>query len=93
MTALPTPLTKDRIWSFSSWVSSPISPSGGIVMMTSCVCSPVHRTRRKSALFSAVVAMSKWTMSVVAMGAACPAVRRVMPQVTHDWVDGGLASG
>ena len=59
MTAFPTPLTNDRIWSFSSCTSSPISPSGGIVMITSWVCSPVQRTWRKSALCSATVAISK----------------------------------
>ena len=32
----------------ASWTSSPISPPGGMVMMTSWVCSPVHSTRRKS---------------------------------------------
>ena len=43
----------------SSCTSSPISPPAGIVMITSWVCSPVHSTRRKSALFSATVAMVK----------------------------------
>jgi uncharacterized membrane protein YgdD (TMEM256/DUF423 family) len=41
----------------SSCTSSPISPSGGMVMMTSWVFLPVHSTRRKSAYFSASVAM------------------------------------
>ena len=58
--ASPVPLTKVRIWSVSSWVSAPISPPGGMVMMTSWVWLPVHRTRRKSALCSATVAMVKW---------------------------------
>ena len=56
MIALPVPLTKVRIWS-TSWISSPISPPFGMVMMTSWVCSPVQSTRRKSGLFSASVAI------------------------------------
>ena len=60
MRASPVPLTKVRIWSVSSCTSSPISPSGGMVMITSWLCSPVQSTRRKSALFSASVAMVKW---------------------------------
>jgi hypothetical protein len=55
--ASPVPLTKVRIWSMPSCTSSPISPSGGMVMMTSWVFLPVHSTRRKSAYFSASVAM------------------------------------
>ena len=31
--ASPAPLTKVRIWSMSSWTSSPISPPGGMVMI------------------------------------------------------------
>ncbi len=58
--AFPVPLTKVRIWSVSSWTSSPISPPGGIVMITSWLCSPVQSTRRKSGLFSASVAIVKW---------------------------------
>ena len=57
--AFPVPLTKVRIWSVSGCVSSPISPPGGMVMMTSWVCSPVHSTRRKSGLVSASVAIVK----------------------------------
>src|SRR4051795_3170650 len=69
--ARATPLTKDRIWSFSSCVSRPISPFGGMVITTSWVCLPVHSTRRKSALFSATVAISNCSMT-----RSCPRDRR-----------------
>src|SRR3954454_11021229 len=69
--ARATPLTNDRIWSFSSCVSSPISPCGGMVITTSWVCLPVHSTRRKSALFSATVAISNCSMT-----RSCPRDRR-----------------
>ena len=41
-------------------------PPTGIVMITSWVCSPVHSTRRKSALCSATVAIVKWSCRRVA---------------------------
>src|SRR3954453_611154 len=62
MRASPTPLRKIRIWSLSGCVSSPISPPGGMVMLTSWLCSPVQSTRRKSALSSATVAIRRCSM-------------------------------
>src|SRR3954469_7287819 len=75
--ASPVPLTKVRIWSVSSCTSSPISPPGGIVMITSWVFVPVQRTRRKSGLFSASVAMVQFRTP--AMAADYPAIARTTP--------------
>ena len=48
------------------WVSSPISPPGGIVMVTSWLLSPVQSTRRKSVLCSATLAIGNFRIIAAA---------------------------
>jgi hypothetical protein len=55
-----------------SCTSEPISPPGGMVMMTSWVCRDVASTRRKSSLFLASVKTSPWKACVSVMGVTLP---------------------